>query len=135
MNIVALREQLIRHEGYAPRAYLDTVGKITIGVGHNASDVPLSDQVIRMMLDDDIRRAIDDCQRLFPNWEEIPGDKQQALCNMMFNLGYYRLGGFRQMRAAIEKGFWNAAADEMENSKWYRQVGKRGEELVKMMRA
>jgi GH24 family phage-related lysozyme (muramidase) len=35
---------------------------------------------------------------------------------MTFNLGKLRLAGFRRMRAAINRGNWQGAADEAENN-------------------
>ena len=38
------------------------------------------------------------------------------------------------MRAAVLRGDWSAAADEMVNSRWYGQVGNRSRDLVRRMR-
>jgi hypothetical protein len=38
------------------------------------------------------------------------------------------------MILALQRKDWDLAADEMMDSKWYRQVGYRGIELVKLMR-
>ena len=38
------------------------------------------------------------------------------------------------MIAAAKREDWGGAADEMENSLWFRQVGDRGKELVRRMR-
>ena len=41
---------------------------------------------------------------------------------------------FVKMIAAVKRHDWKGAADEMENSLWFRQVGSRGQELVQRMR-
>ena len=38
------------------------------------------------------------------------------------------------MKAAVDEGNWNEAADQMMDSRWYAQVGKRAERLVDRMR-
>jgi hypothetical protein len=38
------------------------------------------------------------------------------------------------MITAVNEGNYQKAADEMIDSKWYRQVGRRSEELVEIMR-
>ena len=54
---------------------------------------------------------------------------------MMFNLGYSRLSRFRKMKAAVLKRDWATAADEMVDSAWYGQVGRRSRDLVRRMRS
>jgi len=39
------------------------------------------------------------------------------------------------MRKAIEEKDWSRAADEMVDSRWYKQVTNRAERLVQRMRA
>ena len=41
---------------------------------------------------------------------------------------------FVKMIAAVKNHDWPGAADEMQNSLWFRQVGSRGQELVERMR-
>ena len=42
MNMERLTETLIRHEGLRLEPYRCTEGKLTIGVGHNLDDNPIS---------------------------------------------------------------------------------------------
>jgi lysozyme len=53
---------------------------------------------------------------------------------MMFNLGKPRFEGFKMMITHVKAGDFSKAADEMKNSKWYKQVGDRGKRLEAMMR-
>ena len=39
------------------------------------------------------------------------------------------------MKAGVDARDWNLAAEEMVDSRWYAQVGKRAERLVDRMRA
>ena len=55
---------------------------------------------------------------------------QQVIANMMFNLGLDRLSAFKGMKAGCGSRDWNEAADQMVDSRWYRQVGARAERLV-----
>ena len=63
-------------------------------------------------------------------FEDFPGEVQEILVNMMFNLGRPRLSKFKKMKAALEKGDWKEAAKEGRDSKWYKQVTKRAERLM-----
>ena len=53
---------------------------------------------------------------------------------MAFNLGVGGLFKFRRMITALERGDFDAAANEMVDSAWYWQVGRRAQRLTKMMR-
>ncbi len=52
----------------------------------------------------------------------------------MFNMGLPRLSKFKKMKAAVDDRDWDAAANEMESSRWYRQVPNRAERLIERMR-
>ena len=56
------------------------------------------------------------------------------MVNMAFNLGYTRLSKFTGLKAALDDRDWNKAADEMVDSRWYRQVGNRAKRLEERMR-
>ena len=59
---------------------------------------------------------------------------KQIVANMMFNMGRPRLSKFKGMKRGVDAEDWNAAADEMVDSAWYRQVTNRAERLVERMR-
>ena len=75
-----------------------------------------------------------DCNILYPDFEDLPEEAQQIIANMMFNLGRPRLSKFVGMKRGVDNRDWNTAADEMVDSNWYRQVGKRAKRLVNRMR-
>ena len=64
----------------------------------------------------------------------LPEDAQRIIANMMFNMGRPRLSKFKGMKRGVDSRDWNAAADEMVDSAWYRQVTNRAERLVTRMR-
>ena len=61
--------------------------------------------------------------------------RQMCLVDMGFNMGVPRLMKFVKMWGAIEVGDFYEASDQMLDSRWARQVGKRSEHLAEMMRA
>ena len=135
MNNELFIRQLIADEGKKPRAYQDTKGKWTIGVGRNISDVGLSNDEITYLLNNDIKNVIDQLQ-LSPLWTAIQNDdvRERAIINMGFNLGVRSLFTFRKMVDAVIDQNWNRAADEMLNSLWAKQVGQRAQRLAHMIR-
>jgi lysozyme len=134
MNIADLRNMLIQHEGWRDKPYLDSEKKLTIGVGHNLDAKPLSSRAIMLILEDDINDAVEDLDRVFSWWRELSEARQNVLADMSFNMGIVQLQEFKKMWAALQARDYETAADEMLDSKWARQVGKRSETLANMMR-
>ena len=79
--------------------------------------------------------GLDRIRDLYDDFDELPEEVQQIIANMMFNLGYTRLSKFKGMKRGFDARDWNAAADEMVDSTWYRQVTNRADRLVERMRA
>jgi lysozyme len=145
MDISKLREQLEIDEGVVYEIYLDHLGYPTFGIGHliretdpeHGCDVgtPVSEARVEETFAKDIEGVLRDCEVVYPQFASLPGEVQQIIANMMFNLGRPRLSQFKGMKAGVDAEDWNRAADEMVDSRWYRQVGARAERLVERMRA
>ena len=133
MNLQALKEQLVRHEGLRLKPYRDSVGKLTIGVGRNLDDVGIREDEAMLMLDHDILGVLDDLDRECPWWRHLSETRQLVLADMCFNLGIGRLKGFRKALGAMQEGRWADAAREMLDSRWAAQVGARAVNLAEMM--
>jgi lysozyme len=133
-----LRSQLMIDEGLRLKPYVDTVGKLTIGVGRNLEDVGISHVEAMYLLENDIDRAIRDLVALFPWFSKLDPVRQTVLVNMAFNMGLGSptrgLRSFVRTLKAIEEGRYEDAAEGMLASKWARQVGQRAVRLAKMMR-
>jgi len=144
MNVEQLREQLKIDEGCVYEIYNDHLGYPTFGIGHlvRESDpehgsplgTEISEDRVNEAFDADIEIVLSDCNILYPDFEDLPEEAQQIIANMMFNLGRPRLSKFVGMKRGVDAKDWNSAADEMVDSRWYRQVGARAERLVNRMR-
>lgn len=128
-----LKEQLIKHEALRLKPYKDSKGKITIGVGRNLDDVGITHTEAMIMLDTDVKRAVEDSRKLrwFNNLDIV---RQDAVLNMLFNLGLPRFNLFKKLSKALGEQNYSKAAEEMLDSDWAEQVGIRAEELAKQMR-
>lgn len=125
--------ELTRDEGRRLMPYVDTVGKTTIGVGRNLTDVGITDAECDMMLSDDIDRTIAWLDVKLPWWRQLDPVRQRVIINMAFNMQ----GGlltFVNTLAAMQAGNYAAAANGMLASKWATQVGQRAQRLAAMMR-
>ena len=77
--------------------------------------------------------TISECEALYEKWGDFPGEVQEILVNMMFNLGRTRLSKFKNMKKALDKADWATAAIEGRDSRWYKQVTNRAERLMKRL--
>ena len=139
-----IKEDLVRHEGYVTEIYLCSENYPTFGIGHMVTEkdmeytwpvgTPVTDERILQVFHDDCKVAIEDAELLINDLADHPDSVSRVLVNMVFNLGRPRLSKFKNMLAAIEAKDYQRAAEEMKDSKWYHQVGRRSKELVEIMR-
>ena len=145
MNIEQLREQLEVDEGCVYEIYNDHLGYATFGIGHLVTEsdpeqgqslgTPVSSDRVAEAFESDIQSVLRDCNVLYSDFHNLPEEAQQVIANMMFNLGRPRLSKFAGMKRGVDARDWDAAADEMVDSNWYRQVTNRADRLVERIRA
>ena len=145
MNLDELRKQLEIDEGVKYEIYNDHLGYATFGVGHLVLESdpeynrPVGSAVLESRVveafESDCETVLIDCITLYLDFYDLPEEAQQIIANMMFNMGRPRLSKFKGMKRGVDARDWNAAADEMVDSAWYRQVTNRADRLVERMRA
>ena len=145
MDLDQLREELTEDEGCKYEIYLDHLGYPTFGIGHLVRDddpehgeevgTSVSEDRVIEAFESDIETVLSDCNKLYSDFEDLPEETQLIIANMMFNLGYPRLSAFKGMKRGVDSRDWNTAADEMVDSRWYKQVTNRAERLVGRMRS
>lgn len=152
INVERLQNDLIHDEGLKLDPYTDTLGNLTIGVGHlmSADGREKAEEVIGRkigsgsitraealeILQSDIAEVVAELSKenfwpLVSQYEV----RSRALVNMTFNLGLSKLFHFTNMIAALLKSDWEKAAAEMEHSLWAHEVGARALRLAEMMRS
>ena len=142
MNEQQLKQDLIRDEGKRLMPYVDSVGKLTGGVGRNLTDRGFSESEVDLMLHNDILRTQILLDRYLPWWRLQSEIRQRVLCNLAFNMGVGpspedptgKLLTFKNTLAAMERGDTEAACEGLRNSKWARQVGVRADRLINQWR-
>lgn len=146
IDLNKLKSELERDEAKRLKAYKDSEGIWTIGVGYNLErhlpkDVAtimcdgmcITDEAADTLLAFSINEVMVECRRL-SYWKELSPTRKRVVANMVFNLGYAKFLTFKRLNKALAAGDWNTAAEEMVNSKWYYQVGTRSPRLVHAMR-
>jgi len=144
MNTDKLRQEIAEDEGCKYEVYLDHLGLPTCGIGHLIREgepehgkpvgTVVEQERVKQLFNLDIAVTIDECKNLYDDWDDLPEEVQHIIANMMFNMGRPRLSKFKGMKRGVDARDWNAAADEMVDSKWYTQVTNRARRLVDRMR-
>jgi lysozyme len=129
-----LKEQLIRHEDLRCKPYKDSVGKLTIGVGHNLDDKGISPRIAMLILDEDIQEATMLLEKNLPWTSSLDAARKNVLINMTFNMGIAGLLTFKNTLSLIQAKRYDEAAENMLKSKWATQVGIRAVELARIMK-
>ena len=97
------------------------VGKVTIGIGRNLQEKPLSDDAIQFLLNEDISEVLGDVQAIFPDFENWAEGRQLAIIGMVYQLGVAGFLKFHDTISLIRKLDWDGAAKQMLLSKWAKQ--------------
>ena len=145
MNVDKLREELKVDEGVKYEIYLDHLGLPTFGIGHLILEsdpehgqpvgTPISEDRVNECFASDTNTMLKECNILFPDFKTLPEEVQLIIANMMFNMGRPRLSKFKNFIKNINLANWQGAADEMIDSRWYKQVTSRADRLVNRMRS
>ena len=141
MNLVKLQDEIANDEGVVYELYRCSLGHLTGGIGHLITEwdeeyygMPVGTKVPHEQVDAwfavDINRTLQDCKEIFPDFNDLPEEAQLVIANMCFQLGRPRLSNFRKFIAAVNERDWIKAADEMEDSRWYKQTTARAERLI-----
>ena len=155
INPNELYSQIAKHEGVKPSVYIDTRKHPTIGIGFNLDDKSnqqklaklginsnellsgkeLSQTQIKQLYNLSLTTAYADAKKFLPNLQSHPVEVQKAIIDMSFNLGSNKLMQFKRLRDALATKNYKLAANEMLNSTWARQVGRRAQTLASMVRS
>jgi lysozyme len=116
------------------KPYRCTAGKLTIGVGRNLDDKGITQDEALFLLRNDIATVTTQLQK-YDWYINVDPIRRKVLIDMAYNLGITGLLQFRRMIAALERGDYEGAADQMLDSRWAEQVGMRATRLAEMMRS
>lgn len=135
MNLERLKAQLIVDEKFVPHAYQDSEGYWTIAIGRLVDKRlggGLTEEEGGYLLENDIKKS-QFFASIYSWYGMLDEVRQNAIVNMMFNLGPGKFDLFKKMIAAVERKDWKEASTQMLDSKWAKQVGARAERLSAMM--
>ena len=145
MDLEKLKEIITEHEGRRSLVYDDATGKTltkgstligypTISVGRELSGFGLSDDEMDYLLDNDIKRCIEEIERQnYSWWDDLNDARRTVIISQVFNMGLSRFRGFKRQIKALERKDFTRASEEMRSSRWYNQNTSRVESLAVWM--
>lgn len=135
-------QRLMVNEGCKLKSYRDTVGKLTIGIGRNLDDNPLtieeqchighncrtlfiSNDQAAYLCRNDLKKVRADLDKHLPWWCDLNPDRQYVMIDLCFNMGVKTLLTFKRTLDSIARGYYVRAAEQLLQSKYAKQVGIR----------
>ncbi len=136
------------HEGFREKPYYCTKGRQTIGIGHNLEAREFTSEELKavgdwkkgitrnaalMILRNDVNLCLKDLQKL-GFWYYLDDERQYALLDMCFQMGYEGLCKFRKMLEGIRTKNYAEAEKQCLNSQYAMQTPKRAKRIAKLIR-
>src|ERR1700678_2550540 len=122
---------LIKHEDDKARAYIDTRGNITAGVGHNLTSRDIAEDIRQRWVKEDITEFYTDLCA-FDWFPKLCEARQIALIDMSF-MGWKSFLGFTDMIACLAKNDFSGAAHEVLRSDYAKEVGSRAQDIADIL--
>ena len=95
MNMEEFVKEITIDEGVKHEVYLDHLGFPTTGVGHLITEwdeeyekpvgTPVSEERVQNLLKQDIDVTIEECKKLYDDFDDLPQEVQHIIANMMLN--------------------------------------------------
>jgi lysozyme len=101
--------------------YLHDNGEITI-------------EMLEELFESDVGHALDGCHKLYPDYDNFTENRQNALCDFVFQVGIGTAKTFKHTNACINSGDWDGAADNLMDSEYAKQVPSRAKEVAQLIR-
>lgn len=136
------------HESCVLKPYICPAGKKTIGIGHNVEARPWTDEekkaigdwekgitknMAYMICRNDVNLCLKDLKKL-DFWKSLDDERQYALIDICFNLGFVGLKKFRKMLKALSEKNYVEASNQLLDSKYATQTGKRAKRIAKLIK-
>ena len=126
---------LIRqNEGIRLKPYTDTAGKLTIGVGHNLTDDGLTPIQVEIIFQDDLHSTQQNLLAGIPWTANLDEVRAAVMLDLAFNMGMSTLYTFTTFLKLMAAGAYADAGDDLLNTAYATEVGKRAVINANMLR-
>lgn len=139
------REMIKEHENIRLDVYEDSLGNKTVGYGHLIdADSPkdirnlklgekISEKRAEEIFEEDYTYHLRAAKKI-PGFSKASKSQKEALVDLTFNMGPSWYKNFPDFAEAFEDGNYAKAAEELVDSDWYSQVGRRAPIIVEMVK-
>jgi len=141
VDLNKLLKRIKEEEGFCAYSFWDDAkggggGQWTWGFGTAAPGEGcfITEEQADSALREKVQQHVVDFREIFKGYH-MPSDKEDALLDMLYNLGESRFRKFKKLIAAVKKGDWPEAGKQVRNSIYYQQVTKRAEENAATLEA
>ena len=134
INEIVARLQI--DEGFFSYATADSRGYLTLANGicvDMRCGVPIEQEIATAWLTLRATGAQSAAQG-YSWWPSLNDARQNLITCLIYNLGERGFNAFAKLQAALGIGDYSTAADELQNSLWFTQVGVRGPAYVNILR-
>lgn len=146
---------ILENEGIRRTKFTGPQGASLIGAGFNLSrsdaenqikslgldfnkvasgEQKLSNQQIGKLLNNTVVEAQQQANSIVSNFSELSQGRRMAITDLVYSLGAGEFVKFKKFITAIQNEDFDKAADEIENSRWFKQVARRGPIVVELIR-
>lgn len=142
-------QRLVVNEGMRLKPYKCPAGFKTIGIGRNLETNPLTPEekaFIGHNVDEginaeqafflcrhDIAKVKAQLDQYLPWWRDLNTDRQFVMVDLCFNMGINKLLRFQKTLDSISTGFYIKAGEQLLQSLYAKQVGRRAERNAKCL--
>lgn len=149
--LIYARNLIKEAEGFKGIEYVCPAGFRTIGYGRNLDKNPLnsndhlkcfrthdgklsiSESTANEWLTSEILKIVKECEG--KEWFEYIGfERKGVVIDLIYNLGLAKWNTFKKCQAALSNNDFGVASLELEDSKWFKQVGLRGLRNVEIIK-
>ena len=121
------------HEGIRLKPYRCSADKLTIGIGRNIEDVGITEEEAFYLLNNDIKKVVEQCQRNFEWFDGLNDLRKEAIVNLVFNMGFGKFLQFKKTIKHIENEEFELAGAELLDSRYAQQVGQRAIDVANQL--
>ena len=139
------KEMIKVHEGLRLDVYNDSRGFPTVGYGHlidggSPADIrgmgigqKITKSRADALFDEDFKHHEQQARNI-PGYKKANAQQKAALIDLTFNMGPAWYQGFPKFVSYFKNGDYNKAGEELRDSAWYGQVGRRAEPIISLIK-
>ena len=129
-DLKSLTKTIAQAEGFRSKPYLCTAKVWTFGHGLTYIEEEESYEILSQRIKKRHKRLA----KSLDWYTDLPDEVQCVIIEQTYQLGVSGMLKFKKMIAAMKESNWKQAAEEMIDSKWYRQTPGRVERLSAIVR-